>query len=413
MRDINIQVHENHTVDFENGYAGLNLENLQGNITFNFDNFVDGIARVETVINNQDGYINIDKVGQTYTLPIKSSLLTGDSILMQLVIQQETKYVKYTGDYDPNQTYYIKQGESYIAFIPSRVVGEVLYTAETPIWKSEVFFLKVGTSINATTTIPEDYPSWVETLNNLIEETENAIDRAGRLDIEGEQTDDGAIITITNQDGDKTSVEILNGEKGEQGEKGEPGAIKMIIVAELPATGADDTIYLVPITPDTSGNNYAEYVYINGAWELLGKIGVQVDLTNYVQFTDLPTAAKSGPIRIGNAYGTAVNSVGTLYPTKVEFSNYPSMSDFAFIGKGTLENVISGSVMSSGNTAPTTSTKGRLGQLYINTTDNSVYQLVAISGNTYTWVQNTTKSYVDGLVGDIGTALDEISGEVI
>lgn len=60
------------------------------------------------------------------------------------------------------------------------------------------------------------------------------------------------------------------------------GAIKFEVVQELPITEIKtDTIYLVPITPDTQGNNYAEYIYVNGQWELLGKIGVQVDLANY------------------------------------------------------------------------------------------------------------------------------------
>ena len=367
MRDINIQIHNNHTVDFENGYAGLNLENLQGNITFNFDNFVDGQARVETVINNQDGYIIVDKVGQTYTLPIKSSLLTGDSVLMQLVIEETNKTTfNLTTDTEinTNKTYYIKVGNSFeVVEQPVKADLGTYYEADTPIWKSEVFFLKVGASINATTTIPEDYPSWVETLNNLIEETENAIERAGRLDIEGEQTDDGAIITITNQDGDKTSVEILNGEKGEQGEKGEPGAIKMLIVAELPSTGADDTIYLVPITPDTSGNNYAEYVYINGAWELLGKIGVQVDLTDYVKNTDYATSSKGGVVKTGNRF--TLNSSGITTCSTRTYAQYQTDADGSFIGKGTLENVITG--------------KGL-----------------------------TTKSYVDGLVGDIQTLLDNL-----
>ena len=61
--------------------------------------------------------------------------------------------------------------------------------------------------------------------------------------------------------------------------KGDAGAIKMLIVNELPSVGADDTIYLVPLeTPDVQGNNYAEYIYVNGAWELLGKIGVSVEI---------------------------------------------------------------------------------------------------------------------------------------
>ena len=148
--------------------------------------------------------------------------------------------------------------------------------------------------------------------------------------------------------------------------KGDAGSIKIIIVAELPATGADDTIYLVPITPDTTGNNYAEYVYINGAWELLGKIGVQVDLTDYVKFTDYASSSTGGVIKAVASMGYGVSSTGVLQSQIANYSNYESASNYYNIGKGTLENVITG--------------KGL-----------------------------TTKSYVDGLVGDIQTLLDTLN----
>ena len=122
--------------------------------------------------------------------------------------------------------------------------------------------------------------------------------------------------------------------------KGDAGAIKMLIVAELPQTGADDTIYLVPLeNPDVSGNNYAEYVYINGAWELLGKIGVQVDLSNY--YTKQETYSKT--------------ETNTLLNGKANTSDIPTKTS----------------------------------QL----TNNSDF---------------TTKSYVDGLVGNIQTLLDDL-----
>lgn len=61
--------------------------------------------------------------------------------------------------------------------------------------------------------------------------------------------------------------------------RGDPGAIKFEIVDTLPTENIkEDTIYLVPITPDTQGNNYAEYIYVNGQWEILGKIAVEVEI---------------------------------------------------------------------------------------------------------------------------------------
>lgn len=67
-----------------------------------------------------------------------------------------------------------------------------------------------------------------------------------------------------------------------KGEKGDAGAIRMRIVQELPFVGDEDTMYLVPLEePETEDNRYAEYIYVNNQWELLGKIGIQVDLSGY------------------------------------------------------------------------------------------------------------------------------------
>lgn len=160
--------------------------------------------------------------------------------------------------------------------------------------------------------------------------------------------------------------------------KGEAGAIKMIIVDELPATGEQDTIYLVPLEePESQENRYAEYVYINNAWELLGKIGIEVDLTDYytktetntllndkVGFTDYANYSTAGVVKTNLSFETDNN--GGARCSIIEYSNYPSANNRNFISKGTLENVITGKDL-------------------------------------------TTKAYVDGLVGDIQTLLDNLN----
>lgn len=56
--------------------------------------------------------------------------------------------------------------------------------------------------------------------------------------------------------------------------------VKSIIVAELPETGIANTIYFVPSQkPDTS-NTFEEYIYVNGAWEIVG--GTTIDLTPFL-----------------------------------------------------------------------------------------------------------------------------------
>lgn len=330
MRNINILINDDHTVSFENDYAGLNRENLQGNIVFNFKNFVDGEARAEVIIDGEDGYILLDKVGETYTMPIRSSLLTSDFIIMQLVIDEP--------------------GEEY------------------PVWKSEAFTLKVGYSINATSTIPEDYPSWIQILDELRSETEEAITKAENVNISSEQLTDGVKVITTNQDGDQTITIVP---QGPQGEPGVPGAVKFIVVAELPTQDIQtDAIYLVPSDDPQTQDLYNEYMYINNNWELLGQKQITVDLSNYVQFTDYAIASKGGVIKSGYN-GLQVDSTnGKTYCDIYTYANYGNVENQRFISKGTLENVITG--------------KGL-----------------------------TTKSYVDGLIGDISSVIDAINGESI
>ncbi len=213
--------------------------------------------------------------------------------------------------------------------------------------------------------------AYLPIFDQLLSQVNTAITQTNNLNITGSKVDTTSTIIITHKDGSTTTLSVLDGEKGDKGDKGDAGAIKMLIVASLPQTGADDTIYLVPLeTPTEEGNNYAEYVYINGAWELLGKIGVQVDLTDYVKNTDYATPSKAGVIKSGYN-GLQVDSTnGKTYCDTYTYANYGNVENQMFISKGTLENVITGKDL-------------------------------------------TTKSYVDGLVGDINSALDSINGEVI
>ena len=289
---------------------------------------------------------------------------------------------------------------------------------------------------------PTDKEQIEQALQNGLNDIAEAVENAGKLDIDVEKVGKVATVTITKQDGTQKQEQIEDGEDGVSLEnikienkdlivtyggnddnlgqvapsiqigttttglpntqasvenvgtslnpilnftipKGEAGAIKMLIVAELPQTGADDTIYLVPLeNPDVQGNNYAEYVYINGAWELLGKIGVQVDLTDYytktetndllsnkVGFTDYATQSNAGIVKGSNAYAVGFDGANIRSVTNT-YEQYQSRADTMFVSKGTLENVITGKDL-------------------------------------------TTNAYVDGLVGDIGTILDSINNEVL
>jgi hypothetical protein len=382
MRDINILINEDHTVSFDNDYAGLNRENLQGNIVFNFKNFVDGEARAEVIVDNQEGYILLNKVGQTYTMPILSSLLTGDFIIMQLVITQPT-------------------------------IDESI-----PVWKSETFTLKVGFSINADSTIPEEYPSWIDKLEEMASEVDEAIEKAGKVNISSEQLTDGVKVITTNQDGEETITIVP---QGPQGEPGVPGAVKTIVVNVLPTENIDTSaIYLVPSsTPETS-NTYDEYMYINNNWEKLGG-NLVIDLSNYVQFTDYATDSKGGVIKVDAGYGSEIASSGGLRGSARTYSQYSASNERLIISKGTLENVITGKGLVSNTNYATAQTGGVIKQasgFLVNNNGEPYAQVISSEYypqlSQYAFIgKGTLENVLTAKIGDINTAIDSINGEVI
>ena len=57
------------------------------------------------------------------------------------------------------------------------------------------------------------------------------------------------------------------------------------IVETLPTTGESNILYLVAKTTAESGNVYDEYLYINGAFELIGTTAI--DLSGYAQSNEM------------------------------------------------------------------------------------------------------------------------------
>ena len=63
------------------------------------------------------------------------------------------------------------------------------------------------------------------------------------------------------------------------------------IVDSLPSAGASNILYLVPKTSTVDGNIYDEYLYIGGAWELIGSTGI--DLSGYVKASEMHALTNS------------------------------------------------------------------------------------------------------------------------
>lgn len=157
---------KNGRVELPTARLGINGENLQGNIIIEFiDEFVNGTAILEIKRNEEKYYLVMNKENNKYTLPILSSLLTETCVInFQLRITVGT-------------------GEN------------------VPVWKSNIFYLKVEEAINSTTTIPEEYESWIDIANEKLNEIDN-------LDLDVNKEGTTSTVTITKKDGSTKSVEI-------------------------------------------------------------------------------------------------------------------------------------------------------------------------------------------------------------
>lgn len=158
---------------------GNDGENLQEKLVFSFnDQFVDGTARLELLKQGETAsYVMLTKTNNTYELPIKSIITKSGRLNMQLVITEGTN------------------------------------DEEIPIFKSNSFYVIVNSSINAEIEEEEEYPQWIDVANTKLNQLDN-------IDIEAEQTQSGATITITKKDGTEESVELTNGIPGQDGANG-------------------------------------------------------------------------------------------------------------------------------------------------------------------------------------------------
>lgn len=280
---------------------------------------------------------------------------------------------------------------------------------------------------------PTEWEQVLEQINEAITETNN-------LNVTLEKVGHIATITLTDKDGETHSVEIEDGKSLEfnwegtslgirqegqseyeyvnlKGDTGEPGAINFEVVQTLPTENIKEgTIYLVPITPDTQGNNYAEYIYVNNQWELLGKIGVQVDLTNYVTNTDYASSSTGGVIKTNSDLGVSVNN-GFLRSVEKTYTQYGNMSSNAFVSKGTLENVITGKGLVSNTDYATSSTGGVIlaeknGFLLNNGSPNAgVYNYTTYQAwsNGLFISKGTLENVLTERIGNIQTLLDTLN----
>lgn len=97
------------------------------------------------------------------------------------------------------------------------------------------------------------------------------------------------------------------------------------------------------------------YVQV-GYYKLSALETQEVDLTDYVKNTDYATSSTGGVVKSGS--GFLVNSSGAPSASIWSYSTYTSNANSVFIGKGTLENVITGKGLVSNTDYASSSTGG-------------------------------------------------------
>ena len=167
---------------------GNDAENLQETLVFKFTNdFVDGQARLEYMIDGTKYYIPLTKDCKSYTLPVKNVLTKEGKIQMQLVIT------------------------------------EGINEEDIPVFKSNVFYLYCNQSINAVDEAPSSYELWIEQANAKLNLMDEALTKVDNVDIDVSKVGNTSTVEITNKNGTTKSVQITDGTDGKDGKDGVDG----------------------------------------------------------------------------------------------------------------------------------------------------------------------------------------------
>ena len=124
---------------------------------------------------------------------------------------------------------------------------------------------------------------------------------------------------------------------------------EIIQYSTMPEANAETLGKIVQFTGTTGAytNGYYYICVSDGAptptysWERKN-VQPNQDLSGYVTFTDYATSSVAGVIKTDALFGTGTSNVGNIFAQDINYNNYDNFSQYGFISKGTLENVITG-----------------------------------------------------------------------
>ena len=171
MNDVIISVDKNAMAYKKNSFQklGNKQQNLQNKLKFEFeDEIVEGQAWLEFEIDGVKKFTPMEQYEKGYQVDIKDSLLISDKVSVDLKITQNEE--------------------------PEGV----------PVFITNIVTFDVEKTICAEEEKPDDYPSWFETANKIINEANN-------LNLDINKNDKVSTITINKKDGTQKSAEIYDG----------------------------------------------------------------------------------------------------------------------------------------------------------------------------------------------------------
>lgn len=179
---------------------------------------------------------------------------------------------------------------------------ELHYIVDDVVVKSKIWTTTVLPSLGgAIEEAPEPQKAWVDQVLNAAKEVEENTQRVENATIHQPFIGENKNWFVWNTE---TQEYIDTGILAE-GKKGEAGVIKFIPVDALPDKDIDvNAIYMIPAKNTEEKNTFEEFIYVNGKWESLGTVPVDVDLTDYVKNTQFADKnGNAGVLRLKSTYG--------------------------------------------------------------------------------------------------------------
>lgn len=344
MENINIKINKlTRQVNLSKSVIGNDGENLQEKLIFEFDNFVNGTARLELIKQGETAsYIMLTKVNETYELPVRSVITKAGKLNMQLVITEGTD------------------------------------DEEIPIFKSNQFYVIVNSSINAQIEEEEEYPQWIDVANTKLNEIDEALDDLqDKLDSgyfkgdKGDKGDTGATgqdatingvntITITagenitlNQSGSTLEISATGGGTSDYTDLSNKPKINNVELSGNKTTSDlglfsgnyndltnKPTIPTVPTNVSAFTNDAGYLTEHQSLSDYYTKTETNTLLDGKVSPTDYASDSTGGVIKSASGFQTQIDSYGRLKGKVVPYSSYSGVTSEALICKGTLDNVL-------------------------------------------------------------------------